>query len=219
MAQATLRRFITPFVLTPFLFLPTAAAHAAAQSADQIAADAERIIKALDLRPGAVVAEIGAGDGALTILIARAAGTEGRVYSTELSQEKAAAIRNRAASASMNNVAVVVGRDDDTGLPDRCCEAIVMRDVYHHFTKPVVMNAAIMKALRPGGKVVILDFGPPPGSESADVTRRGEDGQHGITPATLERELKAAGYEILSTQPYGFRSSITIARRPAEPGV
>lgn len=88
-----------------------------------------------------------------------------------------------------------------------------MQDVYHHVSDPAAMNASILTALRPGGRLVILEFGPPPGSESADVRRRGEDGQHGITPATLERELKAAGFTIESTEQYGFRSSITVARR------
>jgi predicted methyltransferase len=206
------QRFLTSLAL---VLLAIAPAPGAPQAAQQVAADAERVIKALDLRPGGVVAEIGAGDGALTVLVAKAVGNGGRVFSTELSHDKVAAIRKRAETAGMDNVTAVVGRDDDTGLPDQCCDGIVMRDVYHHFAKPAAMNASILKALRPGGTLVILDFGPPPGSESADVTRRGEDGQHGITPATLQRELKDAGFEIVSTQDYGFRSSITIARRPA----
>ncbi len=89
-----------------------------------------------------------------------------------------------------------------------------MRDVYHHFTDPAAMNASVLASLKPGGMLGVLDFGPPPGSESADPARRGEDGQHGITPATLERELKAAGLEVLSTSPFGFRGFLIVGRRP-----
>jgi predicted methyltransferase len=78
------------------------------------------------------------------------------------------------------------------------------------------MNASILKALKPGGKLVILDFGPPPGAESADPEGRSRDGHHGITPETLERELRAAGFEVLSTEHYDLRSSMTVARRPQQ---
>jgi ubiquinone/menaquinone biosynthesis C-methylase UbiE len=181
---------------------------------DQDTGDAARLIKALDLRPGSVVAEIGAGDGELTLSVARIVGEAGRVFSNELNETKLAALRAKMAEARAGNVTVIEGRANTTSLPDQCCDGIYLRDVYHHFSDPAAMNASIMTALRPGGRLVILEFGPPPGSESADVRRRGEDGQHGITPATLERELKAAGFTIESTEQYGFRSSITVARRP-----
>jgi ubiquinone/menaquinone biosynthesis C-methylase UbiE len=201
-------RFIATFVLVLIATAP-----GTGQSTEQLAADAKRVIEALDIHSGSVVAEIGAGDGALTLRIAEAVGSTGRVFSNELSQERGDAIRAQVDNAGLQNVTVVTGRNDDTGLPERCCDGIFLRDVYHHFTNPEAMNASILRALRPGGRLVILEFGPPPGSESPDVARRGEDGQHGITPATLERELKNAGFEILSTQAYGFRSSLTIARR------
>jgi ubiquinone/menaquinone biosynthesis C-methylase UbiE len=181
---------------------------------DQDTAEVARLIKALDLRPGSVVAEIGAGDGELTLSVARIVGEAGRVFSNELNGTKLAALRAKMAEARAGNVTVIEGRANATSLPDQCCDGIYMRDVYHHFSDPAAMNASIMRALRPGGRLVILEFGPPPGSESPDVARRGEDGQHGITPATLERELKAAGLTIESTEQYEFRSSITVARRP-----
>jgi ubiquinone/menaquinone biosynthesis C-methylase UbiE len=181
---------------------------------DQDPAEVARLIRGLDLRPGNVVAEIGAGDGELTLSVAKIVGEAGRVFSNELNQATLATLKAKMSGADAGNVTVVEGRANTANLPDQCCDGIYMRDVYHHFSNPVSMNASIMRALRPGGRLVILEFGPPPGSESADFTRRGEDGQHGITPATLERELKAAGFTIESTQQYGFRSSITVARRP-----
>jgi len=181
---------------------------------DQDTAEVARLVKALELGPGSIVAEIGAGDGVLTLSVAKIVGETGRVFSNELSETKLAALRVKMTEAHAGNVTVVAGRENATNLPDQCCDGIYMRDVYHHFGDPASMNASIMKALRPGGRLVILEFGPPPGAESQDVARRGEDGQHGITPATLERELKAAGFTIELTEEYGFRSSMTVARRP-----
>ena len=208
-----MRRLVTRFVLT----LAVAIGPAGAQNAAQIAADAERLIKALDLRPGSVVAELGAGDGELTVLMAKAVGDTGRVFSTEVNPERVQQISRTVERAGLKHVTVVTGQTKDTGLSEHCCDAVFMRDVYHHFADPEAMNGSIMKALKPGGMLAVLDFGPPPGAESPRSEDRDEDGHHGITPATLERELKAAGFEVLSTDRYGFRSSLTIARRPMPP--
>ena len=206
-----LRRFVTPLVI---VFAAAAASSVSAQNAQQNAADAGRVIQALDIRPGSQVGEVGAGDGALTVAIAAAVGEGGRVFTNELNADRVAAIRSAVEKAGLNNVTIVRAETTSTGFPDQCCDAIFMRDVYHHFTNPAAMNASLMKSLRPGGRLAVLDFGPPPGAESADPAGRGEDGHHGITAPTLERELKAAGFEVLSTTPYGFRAIIVVARRP-----
>ena len=213
MTSRMIRRLVTPFVLAAAV----ASAPAAAQNAAQFTADAERVIKALDLRPGTIVAELGAGYGALTVLIAKAVGDTGRVFSNEVNGDRVQQISRVVENAGLKNVTVVTGQAKDANLPEQCCDAVFMRDVYHHFADPVAMNASIMKALKPGGKLAVLDFGPPPGAESPRPEDRDEDGHHGITPATLERELKAAGFEILSTEQYGLRSSLTVARRPLAP--
>ena len=213
MTSHAIRRLVTPFALT----LAVAIAPAAAQNAAEIDADAERLIKALDLQPGSVVAELGAGYGRLTVLIAKAVGDTGRVFSNEINDDRVQQISRVVASAGLKNVTIVTGQANDTKLGEQCCDAVFMRDVYHHFANPGAMNVSIMKALKPGGMLAVLDFGPPPGAESPRPEDRDEDGHHGITPATLERELKAAGFEVLSTERYGFRSSLTIARRPMPP--
>ena len=123
-------------------------------------------------------------------------------------------IEAAAAAAELKNVTVVEGTAAQTNLPEQCCDAIFMRDVYHHFSDPAAMNASVLASLKPGGGLGVLDFGPPPGTESSDPAARGIDGQHGLTPATLERELKAAGFEAVSTTPIAFRSFLTVGRRP-----
>ena len=210
MTSHAIRRLVTPFVLT----LAAAVTPATAQTAVEIDADAERLIKALDLRPGSVVAELGAGYGRLTVLIAKAVGDTGRVFSNEINDDRVQQISRVVASAGLKNVTVVTGQAKDANLAGQCCDAVFMRDVYHHFADPEAMNASILKALKPGGLLAVLDFGPPPGAESPRPEDRARDGHHGITPATLGRELKAAGFEIVSTERYGFRSSLTVARRP-----
>jgi ubiquinone/menaquinone biosynthesis C-methylase UbiE len=210
MNQSRTRRFVTSFILSvltsTWLF---------AQNAQQNAADAERVIKALEIRAGSVVAEIGAGDGELTLAIAKAVGAAGRVFSNEFNKDRLADIARAAEKAGLGNVATIEGRETETNFPDQCCDAIFMRNVYHHFGDPGAMNASLFKSLKPGGSLAVLDFGPPPGAESATPSGRSQDGHHGVTPATVERELKAAGFDILSSNEFQYRAFIVVARRPA----
>ncbi len=210
-------RFITAFVNAGIVLL-LAGGVAAAQDAQQNTADTEWLIKVLEIRAGSVVAEIGAGDGALTFAVARIVGPSGRVYSNELNKERLEALGREAATQHVTNVTTVEGRDNETNVPDGCCDAIFMRSVYHHFGDPPAMNASLLKSLKPGGRLAVIDFTPPPTPNSENPPgRRGEDNHHGITAATLEKELKAAGFEILSTETRNRAVMVVARRSPATP--
>jgi ubiquinone/menaquinone biosynthesis C-methylase UbiE len=167
------------------------------------AADAKRLVEHLRLEPGMTVAEIGAGAGRLTVEVARAVGPDGRVYSNELDTGRLASIRAAVERSGLTNVTVVEGQAADANLPDACCDAIFMRDVYHHFTEPGPMTASLVRALRPGGRIAIIDFPPRTGR-----------GAHGIEPAAVEAGLREAGLEILTTEsPRGRRWFMVVGTR------
>ena len=105
MCRHLTRRFVPLLVLTVL-----APATGRSQSADAIAADATRLVQALTIRAGSVVAELGAGDGALTIAIARIVGEQGRVFSTELSKASLEKIDAAVAAAGLKNVTLVQAR-------------------------------------------------------------------------------------------------------------
>ena len=87
-----------------------------------------------------------------------------------------------------------------------------MRNVDHHFGDPPAMNASLLKSLKPGGRLAVLDFTPPSGGETVPG-HRGDDGHHGITARTLEKELTSAGFEaVMSSEPGG--RVIVVVRRP-----
>ncbi|HZB26536.1 MAG TPA: methyltransferase domain-containing protein [Vicinamibacterales bacterium] len=154
----------------------------------------ERIFEAIALRPGITVCELGAGDGALTIAAARLVGATGRVFTSELGDERVKTLRDNVAKSGLANITVVEGAPAATNLADSACDALFLRNVYHHFPEPAAMNAAIRSAVKPGARVAVVDF-TPPADEAPTPAERSTDGMHGIKAETLTRELKEAGFQ------------------------
>jgi ubiquinone/menaquinone biosynthesis C-methylase UbiE len=192
----------------------TAGLPAAARAQNDFASDAARLVAALELEAGDTVADIGAGGGELAIELARAVGPSGRVYATELSDNRLEEIRREVTAADLPNVEVLEAHATRTNLPGRCCDALVLRRVYHHIAEPARMNASLLASLKPGGRLGILDFDPD-STESADPGGRANGNQHGVTSATVARELREAGFEIVTVEAgQGRDRYLVVARRP-----
>ena len=143
-----------------------------------------RLRQVLALEAGKVVADVGAGQGGLTLALAREVGPTGHVYSTEIDAARLEKLR----AAKPANVTVLEARGDETGLPPGCCDAIVLRRVYHHLTEPASINASLLRALRPGGVLVVIDF-PPPFFWGR--------GSLGVSSQAVVSEVAASGFEPL----------------------
>jgi predicted methyltransferase len=185
-----------------------------AAGAQDNAADAAKLIEVLQLKPGSVVAEIGAGGGELTIALARHVGASGRVYSTELGEERVQRLRAAVQKGGASNVDVVAGHESRANLPDGCCDAIFMRNVYHHFGDPAAMHASFLSALKPGGRIAVIDFRPATEVAIATPGKRGEDGSHGVSADVVAQELKAAGFDIVVSDEIGARSILVVGAKP-----
>ena len=184
-----------------------------AAAAQDNAADARRLVTALGIHAGSVVGEIGAGSGELTIAMAREVGPDGRVFSNELSAERRKEIEKAVAAAGLRNVTIVEGSPSDASLPEGCCDAIFMRNVYHHFVDPPAMNGTLLRALKPGGAIAVIDFAPP-GKEADAPSGRSKDNFHGLYAETVIRELTSAGFADATTETIFNRVFIVVARRP-----
>jgi len=161
------------------------------------AAEIQKLAPILELSTGSTAAEIGAGSGAVAVAAAQMVGPNGHVYATEIDPQSLAQIRSAATSAGLTNLSAVESTATDTRLPEGCCDAIYMIGVYHHFTDPIALDASIFRAMRPGGRLVIVDFRPsfllkPWTPKGIPANRSG----HGIPPSILEAELTHAGFRV-----------------------
>jgi predicted methyltransferase len=202
--------FVAALIVLTGALLPVT--HTQAQPAAANSADAAWLAEVLEIKDGSTVGEIGAGTGELTMLLAKTVGQSGHVLSNELDADRVKTITAAAAAAGLVNVTPVQGASTETKFPDGCCEAIFMRLVYHHFNDPPAMNGSIFKSLKPGGRLAVIDVTPSPGSENPPG-HRAEENHHGVTAATVEQELKAAGFEIVSSTTEERRVKV-VARRP-----
>jgi predicted methyltransferase len=137
-----------------------------------------------------------------------------------LDEKKLAALKANVQRRKLENVTVIGADPVQTNLPEGCCDGVFMRRVYHHFSKPDATDASILRALKPGGLLAVIDFPPRKElTESAPVNGVPRNrGGHGIPKAVVQKELSAAGFELLPEQDWpGNDDYCVLARKPAAP--
>jgi protein-L-isoaspartate O-methyltransferase len=148
-----------------------------------------RAIQALRLRQGMVVADLGAGSGYYTVRLSRSVGRSGRVYATDVQPGMVDLLRQRVEKDRLSNVTVVQGALHDPQLPAGALDMVLMVDVYHELSAPQAFMQKIRAALKPDGRLVLIEF-------------RGEDPNvpiqplHKMTVAQIRQELGADGFDI-----------------------
>ncbi len=183
----------------------------------KLEAEAARLSEALNLKPGAMVAEVGAGKGQLTLLLAQQVGPSGRVLSTEFEPKKLRKISRSVQKHGVENVTILQGSQTGSELPPESCDAIFMRGVYHHLTAPQEMNRNLFRALRPGGMLAVIDF-PPRLLLSLWMPKGIPDnrGGHGIRKQLLEEEVTLVGFQRMREyDDWPSRLYCVVFRKPA----
>jgi ubiquinone/menaquinone biosynthesis C-methylase UbiE len=181
------------------LLLLGLACAAASVSAVGVRGDAaeeiKRLAELMGWKVGAFVADIGAGDGKYTFAAVERVGAKGKVFATEIDAKKLAELRGEVAKRKLANVMVVESKEADTNLPAGCCDAIFLRRVYHHLKKPVEFDAGLVRSLKSGGRLAIIDFAPRAGLEPVEGVPSNRGG-HGIPQKMVIEELSAAGLQV-----------------------
>jgi predicted methyltransferase len=150
----------------------------------------ERVVAALEIAPGAAVAEIGAGEGYWLPWLSEAVGPQGRVYAVEVEPEKVAALEALVAEAELANVEVILGDPDDPRLPAAGVDLAMTCLTYHHIDARVEYFRSLRASLRPGGRVAHLDDRPDAPAPIAWFQSEG----HWSEPGMVAREMDEAGY-------------------------
>jgi len=155
----------------------------------------EAIVAAARIKPGAVVADIGAGTGLFTPYFSRATGPKGSVYAVDIVPAFLERIKRRAASEGLANVKTVLCTERSVELPPNSIDFAFICDVYHHFEFPQSSMASLHRALRPGGEVLFVEFKRVPGSSSEWILNHVRAGQEVFTA-----EIEAAGFKQIEEQ-------------------
>jgi ubiquinone/menaquinone biosynthesis C-methylase UbiE len=153
--------------------------------------EADRLAVLLNWQPGTTVAEIGAGQGQMTLAAAKRVG---KVYTTELDGKMLANLEQLAATEK--NIIAVKAAEAETNLPPECCDSIFMRFVYHHLTKPIEIDKSLYRSLKPGGLLAVIDEEPPPGSSKPEGVPENRGG-HGMPQKLLIEELTSVGFQFV----------------------
>jgi ubiquinone/menaquinone biosynthesis C-methylase UbiE len=149
-----------------------------------------QLVDLMELKPGMTIADVGAGFGAWTVRFARIVGPNGRVYANDVGDKQLAWLKEYTAKERLGNVTVVGGVERSTNLPAGCCDAVLIRDAYHHLTAPEDIVRSMAAALKPGGRLVVIDFPPRPNSDVPSGVPANRNG-HGVPPAVVQKEVGA----------------------------
>jgi ubiquinone/menaquinone biosynthesis C-methylase UbiE len=178
--------------------LAAAAFAFASHARADVAAEIKRLALLMEWKPGTVVADIGAGDGRYSFAAVEHVGASGKVIATEIDARKIAALKAEVKKRNLQNVTVMESAEADTNLPAGCCDAIFLRRVYHHLTKPAEFDAQLVRSLKPGGRLAIIEFPPRRGLEPVEGVPSNRGG-HGIPQKIVVDELAAAGLQVEKT--------------------
>jgi SAM-dependent methyltransferase len=117
-----------------------------------------KLFDSLKLKPGDVVSDIGAGSGYLTFRIAERVGPKGKVLAVDIQPEMLALLREKMKARRQHNIEPILGTETDPKLPAESVDLILMVDVYHEFAFPWEMTQAMIQSLKPGGRLVFVEY-------------------------------------------------------------
>jgi precorrin-6B methylase 2/cytochrome c553 len=147
------------------------------------------LMSALQIHPGATVADVGSGTGYFTWRLAEQVGPKGKVYAVDVQQSMLDLTKKAVAARKLTNVEYVLATDSSARLPERSVDLVFIAYAYHEFGDPDAMMASIRRALKPGGRVVILEYAKESKIAPASLL-------HKMSFEEIRRELEPMGFVV-----------------------
>jgi len=164
------------------------------------------LVREMNLSLDDVVADIGAGTGYFTFRLSPLV-PKGTVFAVDIEQEMLDIIGDKMARAGVDNVVPVLGNIDDPRLPDGAVDLVLMVDAYHEFSHPLEMMRGVYRALRPGGRVVLIEYR----LEDPEISIKR---LHKMSQKQAKAEMAAAGFEWVETRDVLPRQHFMVFRKP-----
>ncbi len=152
------------------------------------------IVRAMQIEKGMTVADVGTGIGFMLPYLSRATGPTGQVLGEDIFADFLAGAKQRAETQQLTNIAFIQGTETDPRLPDDAVDRILVLDAYHHFDYPEKMLASMHKSLKPGGRLIVVDY-----YKRADAMPNGRALSHiRLDMADVIEEIEANRFRLLA---------------------
>lgn len=161
----------------------------------------EQVMDSLGVKPGMVIAEIGAGRGRYVVHMARRVGKAGKIYANDIDKKSLDYLDYRCQRDSIPNIVTVLGNVTNPLLPNATMDLIYIINTYHHLDKPVELMKNIIPSLKPGGRLVIIEHDP---------VKVPEAGSHSTAKEVLLKQANQAGLEMMKMMTFLERDTIYI---------
>jgi len=152
----------------------------------------QEVMDELGLKAGSAVADVGCGDGYFTFRLADRVGPEGRVYAVDIQADQIKKILQQASEKKLPQITGIVGDADNPHLPPGALDGILVVKAYHEFDAHDAMLAHFLAALKPGGRLAIIDYIAEPGQPRSEYTSH-----HRIPPGLVQEEVGQDGFKLI----------------------
>jgi ubiquinone/menaquinone biosynthesis C-methylase UbiE len=193
----SLTRFFPLTLAAALTFFPSAAGAQVERTSRDNWQRVDDVAAALDVDEGDVIADVGAGSGFFTFRLSPRVGSQGTVLAVDIDARVLAELRQTAEREGFDNIETIVNQPDDPLLAEQSVDGILIVNAYHERGEDEAMLAGFRRALRPGGRLVILDMPP----RDPSLSRQRQISGHDIAIGLVAEELVAAGFEVIERQP------------------